>query len=146
MPVTTKTRILFLLYSPLAVFLSFCKNLLYKAQIKQMRELTREAPLFLEVETTNFCNASCIFCSYPDMKRKKGVMSLQMFQKVVDDYVQMGGGPVSLTPLEGEPLLDPILLERLEILKKYPEMQQVVVTTNGIALDKYSDQEANIGQ
>ena len=114
---------------------------MYKAQIKRMRELTRESPLFLEIETINACNASCIFCSYPDMKRKKGVMSLQMFQKVVEDYVQMGGGPVSLTPLEGEPLLDPILLERLEILKKYPEMQQVVVTTNGIALDKYSDQE-----
>lgn len=68
-------------------------------------------------------------------------MSLQMFRKVVEDYAQMGGGPVSLTPLEGEPLLDPLLMERLEVLKKYPETQQVVITTNGIAFDKYSDQE-----
>jgi len=68
-------------------------------------------------------------------------MSLAMFQKVVEDYVRMGGGPVSLTPLEGEPLLDPFLNERLEILKKHPETEQVVVTTNGIALDKYSDRE-----
>ena len=56
----------------------------------------------------------------------------------------MGGGPVSLTPLEGEPLLDPLLKERLEILKKYPETQQVVLTTNGIALNKFSDQEIRL--
>lgn len=66
-----------------------------------------------------------------------------MFQKVVEDYVQMGGGPVSLTPFEGEPLLDPHLRERLKILKKYPETQQVIITTNGIALAKYSDQEVH---
>jgi radical SAM protein with 4Fe4S-binding SPASM domain len=141
MRVITKARIFSSLQVPFAVFSRFCKKHLYSAQIMQMRELTREAPLFLEIETINICNSSCIFCSYPDMKRKKGVMSLQMFQKVVEDYVRMGGGPVSLTPLEGEPLLDPLLKERLEILKKYPETQQVILTTNGIALNKFSDQE-----
>jgi radical SAM protein with 4Fe4S-binding SPASM domain len=141
LPIFHKAKHLLLLYSPLAVFYRFCMNLLCHGQIEHMIEMTRKAPLFLEIETTNICNASCVFCSYPYMKRKKGVMSMQMFQKVVEDYVQMGGGPVSLTPIDGEPFMDPHLIERVRILKKYTETQQIVVTTNGIALDKYSDQE-----
>jgi MoaA/NifB/PqqE/SkfB family radical SAM enzyme len=137
----TQSRIFSLLSSTMSASFRLCKSLLCRAQIERMNELTRKAPLFLEIETINHCNASCIFCSYPDMKREKGVMSLPMFQKIVDDYVQMGGGPVSLTPFEGEPLLDPLLKERLAILKKRPETQQVVITTNGLALEKYSDQE-----
>ena len=136
-----KVKNLLLLYSPLAAFIRFCMNLSCNGQIEHIRELTRKAPFILELETTNICNSACVFCSYPYTKRKKGVMSMQMFQKVVEDYVQMGGGVVNLTPIDGEPLIDPHLIERIEILKEHKETQQIMMTTNGIALNKYSDQE-----
>jgi radical SAM protein with 4Fe4S-binding SPASM domain len=134
-------RNLLLLNTPLSGFVRSCMNLLCNGQIEHIRELTRKAPFVVEIETTNICNSACVFCSYAYSKRKKGVMSMQVFQKVVEDYVQMGGGAVNLTPIDGDPLLDPHLLERIELLKKYKEAQQIITTTNGIALNKYSDHE-----
>jgi len=110
-------------------------------QVEEVRKVTRKAPLFLQIETTNTCNAACIFCAYSGVKRKKGVNSLPLFRKIVQDYAAMGGGPVCLTPIVGDALLDPHFLQRLEILKEFPEIKQVTVTTNGIALNKYSDED-----
>lgn len=137
----TTAKNLLLLNTPLSGILRFCMNLFCNGQIEYIRELTREAPFILEIETTNICNSACSFCSYAYSKRKKGVMGMQVFQKVVEDYVQMGGGAVNLTPIDGDPLLDPHLIERIQILKKHKETQQIMMTTNLIALNKYSDQE-----
>ena len=134
-----------MLNSPLQTLSGIGQNLLYKlkvpAQVERMRQITGETPLFLQIETINICNASCIFCAYPGMTRKKGVMSLQLFEKIARDYAEMGGGSVNLTPVMGDALLDPHILERLQILKKYPAIKQITLTTNGIALKKYSDRE-----
>ena len=110
-------------------------------QILRMRELTSETPLILQIETTNVCNAVCVFCAFPKMERKKGVMSLPLFEQIVGEYASMGGGSVSLTPLVGDALLDPHLLERLQILDATPQINQISLTTNAIALERYSDEE-----
>jgi MoaA/NifB/PqqE/SkfB family radical SAM enzyme len=110
-------------------------------QVLRLRAITREAPLLLRIETINVCNAACAFCSYTGMKRKKGVMSMALFEKIVKDYADMGGGPVSLTPVQGDALLDPHLIERIRILEANPKINQITLTTNAIALDRYSDEE-----
>jgi len=111
------------------------------SQVLQMREITRQAPLVLQIETTNICNSACVFCAYLKMRREKGVMSLPLFEQVVAEYAAMGGGPVSLTPLVGDALLDPHLLERLRILDASPRISQISLTTNAIALERYSDEQ-----
>jgi MoaA/NifB/PqqE/SkfB family radical SAM enzyme len=68
-------------------------------------------------------------------------MSIELFRKVAEDFAAMGGGSVNLTPIMGDALLDPHFLQRLEILKQYPQIKQITVTTNGIALERYSDQQ-----
>jgi len=113
------------------------------SQVLQMREITHETPLILQIETTNVCNSACVFCAYPKMERKKGVMSLPMFEQVVNEYASMGGGPVSLTPLVGDALVDPHLLERLRILDQCPQISQISLTTNAIAFTRYSDEEVH---
>ena len=110
-------------------------------QVAAIKELTQESPLILQIETINACNARCVFCAYPRMKREKGVMSISLFKKTVKEYAQMGGGAVSLTPIQGEPLLDPHLLRRIRILERNPAINQVSTTTNAIAMDRYSDEE-----
>jgi len=112
-----------------------------RKQIERLRETTLAAPLMLQIETTNICNAACIFCAYKGMKRKKGVMSIPQFETIVQDYANMGGGAVSLTPIVGDPLLDPHLLDRIRILKSHPAIKQISFTTNSIALDRYSDED-----
>jgi MoaA/NifB/PqqE/SkfB family radical SAM enzyme len=145
MSLSLREKIAVFLRSPFATLAGMGRNLLFKvripAQVEELRRITREAPLFLQIETINVCNASCIFCAYSGMERKQGVMNPELFRKVVQDYARMGGGPVCLTPIVGDALLDPHFLERLEILQRYPEVNQVTVTTNGIALERYSDQD-----
>lgn len=110
-------------------------------QVPQLQAIVRETPLILQIETTNVCNSACVFCAYPKMQRKKGVMDLALFEKIVKEYAATGGGPVTLTPLVGDALLDPHLLERLRILDACPQVSQVSLTTNAIALERYSDDE-----
>lgn len=114
------------------------------AQVGRLQKITREAPLILQIETVNVCNAVCAFCAYSSMKRKKGVMSLPLFEKIVKDYADMGGGAVSLTPVVGDALLDPHLMDRLRILEAHPEINQISLTTNAIALDRYSDEDVSL--
>ncbi len=112
-------------------------------RIARLRALTREKPLILQIETINVCNALCVFCGYKSMKRQKGIMNLELFEKIVSEYADMGGGAVSLTPIVGDVLLDPHLIERFHILEKYPKINQITLTTNGIALDKFSDDQVS---
>jgi MoaA/NifB/PqqE/SkfB family radical SAM enzyme len=133
------------LHAPLHTLACTWRKYLYKvwlpARIELLRRLVREKPLILQIETINVCNAACIFCAYPSMKRKKGVMELTLFNKIVKDYAAMGGGAVSFTPVVGDALLDPHLIERLKLLEGFPAIDQITLTTNGIALDRYSDDE-----
>jgi len=139
-----KTFILHFSRSPLATVTEAGRHLLsggVSPQVSFIQEITEEKPLVLQVETTNVCNARCIFCAYPHMQRDKGVMDLGLFKKIVREYAAMGGGAVSLTPIQGEPLLDPHLMRRIRILDANPAINQVSLTTNAITLDRYSDEE-----
>lgn len=111
------------------------------ARVGLLRAGARERPLILQLETVNVCNAACIFCSYPTMKRPKGVMELALFEKIAADYAAFGGGALSFTPVVGDALLDPHLLRRLELLEALPAIDQITLTTNGIALERYSDSQ-----
>jgi MoaA/NifB/PqqE/SkfB family radical SAM enzyme len=131
--------------SPLDILSEFGRRLLPEgkdaSQVLRIRGIARATPLILQIETINVCNAACVFCGYKSMKRKKGVMSMPLFEKVVKDYAYMGGGPVSLTPVGGDALLDPHLVERIRILDVNPEINQISLTTNAIALERYSDED-----
>ena len=37
-----------------------------------------------QIETTNFCNANCVYCPHPKMTREKGVMTIETFIKTLD--------------------------------------------------------------
>ncbi len=102
--------------------------------------MTRQFPLILQIETVNVCNASCGFCAYKTMKREKGTMTMSLFEKVAKEYAEMGGGPLSLTPVGGDALLDKHLIDRIRLLEAHPEINQISLTTNAIALDRYSDE------
>ena len=48
-----------------------------------------EAPLpeIVQIESTNICNAKCVFCPRDDMERRQGIMDMALFQKIVDECV-----------------------------------------------------------
>jgi hypothetical protein len=72
----------------------------------------------LQIETIAYCNAACVFCPYPKMKRQRGQMSMELFRKIVDEGVTIDRvESVTLTGL-GEPLLDKQLFDRISYIKK----------------------------
>jgi MoaA/NifB/PqqE/SkfB family radical SAM enzyme len=101
-------------------------------------------PLILQLETVNTCNNLCIICAYEPHDRPKTIMSLKVFDKVLRDYSELGGGYLSLTPVTGDILMDKHLLARLEMIKRYPAITEVGVTTNAAMLDRFSDDEVRI--
>jgi radical SAM protein with 4Fe4S-binding SPASM domain len=101
-------------------------------------------PLMVICETVNICSNDCIICPYSKMTRKKEIMPLGLFEKVVSDYSDMGGGKLSLTPKVGDIFFDEFLLERLELIKKYPKITGISVTTNTIMADRFTDDELEI--
>ena len=101
----------------------------------------KRRPLMIICETVNICNNDCIICAHSKMTRKKETMSLELFEKVVQDYCEMGGGKLSLTPMIGDIFLDKYLIDRLKILKKYPKITGLSVTTNAVLSDRYNDLE-----
>lgn len=85
------------------------------------------------IEITNICNLSCSFC--PKTKRKKSVLSVDDFKKVLSEVKPYS--KYIYFHLMGEPLLNENLEKFLEIA--YEEGFKVNITTNGTLLPKAKD-------
>ncbi len=94
-------------------------------------------PKRLTIETIFGCNASCPMCVINHKtRRKKGIMSLEKFKKVVDDlspfcsYFQM----CDLFGL-GEPLLEPHIFKRIKYMRDRG-FRNLAISTNADLMDK----------
>ncbi len=101
---------------------------------------TEHCPPLLGIETTNICNADCVFCAYQYMERPKIIMDSELYKKIIRDYAACGGRNVGLAVTVGDPLLDPRLLERIAYGKSQG-MQGFGFFTNGILLHKIHPKE-----
>ena len=63
-------------------------------------------PADVIVETTSYCNLSCIICPYPTLKRAKGSMDFKMFKKIVDEVAVENPSTGLWVAIMGEPLLE----------------------------------------
>jgi radical SAM protein with 4Fe4S-binding SPASM domain len=98
-------------------------------------------PFELHLELTNICNANCVFCPYQFQERPKQFMADEVFYKAVSDYMAIQGGSVGLTPIVGDPLIDPKFLERVRYLRGQPAIDRIFLTTNAILLDRFGVDE-----
>jgi radical SAM protein with 4Fe4S-binding SPASM domain len=89
---------------------------------------------------TNICNAKCSFCAYPKVVANKtlqtGIMPFDVFKKAVDEWASVGGQSLDLTPVVGDPLVDPGLLEKVDYAVNQAHIKTVVLTTNAILINK----------
>jgi len=75
------------------------------------------------------------------MQRKKEMMDMGLFRKIVDDFCDMGGGDVILTPQIGDVFNDKYLIERIQYMCSKGGVDGIGFVTNAIATDKYNDDE-----
>ncbi len=89
---------------------------LYSRRIKGVQQRGLPYPATVAIEGTNACNAACLMCGHRSMKRAQGVMSLELYKKILE---QLQDWPIRSLLLSGfgEPLLDPHLEERISLAR-----------------------------
>lgn len=116
----------------------FSKNHITPEELFAHRQLVPSS--YLVTGVTNICNAKCTFCAYPKVVANKtletGVMSLAVFKKAVDEWAALGGQNLDLTPVVGDPLVDPGLLEKVDYAVNRAGLKNVYLTTNAILINK----------
>ena len=86
-------------------------------------------PEIVQIESTNICNAKCVFCPRDEMHRRQGVMSFELFTKIVDECAELGITHVRVHNY-GEPFIDRRLVEKVRYAKQ-KGIREVGMISNG---------------
>src|SRR4026208_377548 len=86
-------------------------------------------PDIVQIESTNICNAKCVFCPRDDMHRRQGIMSVELFRKIADECAQLGITHVRMHNY-GEAFIDKKLVEKVRYAKQ-KGIQEVGMISNG---------------
>jgi Radical SAM superfamily/Iron-sulfur cluster-binding domain len=86
-------------------------------------------PEIVQIESTNICNAKCVFCPRDEMHRRQGVMSFELFCKIVDECAALGITHVRVHNY-GEPFIDRRLVEKVRYAKQ-KGIREVGMISNG---------------
>lgn len=88
-------------------------------------------PKNASIETCTACNHSCIYCPVSEFPSKQLVMDLPLFNLAMDRIGEMGRKMkrVSFNHYN-EPLLDPLLVDRIKIAIQYDFFNHILINTN----------------
>lgn len=108
-----------------------------RAQAKPVRRLllatgrdrAPRLPEIVQIEATNICNAKCVFCPRDEMHRRQGIMSLELFKKIVDECAELGITHVRMHNY-GEAFMDRKLVEKVRYAKA-KGIREVGMISNG---------------
>jgi hypothetical protein len=93
------------------------------------RDRAPSLPEIVQIESTNICNAKCVFCPRDEMHRRQGVMSFELFCKIVDECTELGITHVRVHNY-GEPFIDRRLVEKVRYAKQRG-IREVGMISNG---------------
>jgi MoaA/NifB/PqqE/SkfB family radical SAM enzyme len=91
-------------------------------------------PEIVQIESTNICNAKCVFCPRDEMHRKQGIMSFDLFKKVVDECAALGITHVRVHNY-GEPFVDRKLVDKIRYAKQ-KGIREVGMISNGSLINE----------
>ena len=110
----------------------------YKFRQSGLKKIVFEVPLYLLVEPVSTCNLRCPFCFQVDKsftrKPFMGVMSFDLFKKVIDEANQIGVGAITLGS-RGEPTLHKKYANMLEYIATKKNIYEVKTNTNATFLN-----------
>lgn len=86
----------------------------------------------LQLENTSTCNAACNFCVYPEARRWGGLMSMDLYRKIIEEAAGIATiTDICITGL-GEPTLDPKLVERVRLARQMKPEAMIDMFSNGV--------------
>lgn len=100
--------------------------------VERLAKMLEDWPGILLLDTTNRCNAKCVWCPNPDLENL-GLMDMDLYRKIIDDYAVRGG--MLHFGTFGEPLMDKHLRERIEYARRFSSIERINVLTNGFFLN-----------
>jgi len=93
------------------------------------RDRAPRLPEIVQIESTNICNAKCVFCPRDEMHRRQGIMTFDLFRKIVDECAELGITHVRVHNY-GEPFVDRQLVEKVRYAKQ-KGIKEVGMISNG---------------
>jgi sulfatase maturation enzyme AslB (radical SAM superfamily) len=105
-----------------------------KLMLRTGRDRAPRWPDIVQIESTNLCNAKCVFCPRDEMHRRQGVMDFDLFRKIVDECATLGITHVRVHNY-GEPFLDRQLVEKVRYAKRRG-IAEVGMISNGSLIDE----------
>src|SRR5918912_915819 len=81
------------------------------------RDRSPGLPEIVQIESTNICNAKCVFCPRDEMHRRQGIMSFDLFRKIVDECADLRISHVRMHNY-GEAFIDKRLVGKVRYEKK----------------------------
>src|SRR5690348_3674187 len=114
-----------------------------RSQAKPVRRLLLAAgrdraprlPEIVQIESTNICNAKCVFCPRDEMHRRQGVMSVALYRKIVDECAALGITHVRMHNY-GEAFLDRHLVEKVRYAKQKGIREVGMISNGSLITDK----------
>jgi len=104
-----------------------------KERIAEPGELKEdEFPRDLTIETTTLCNSRCRTCPH-EMIRRDTIMPMERFTKLIDECAGQGVKCINLAEY-GEPLMDPLLVQRVANVRERLPDTRVGFFTNASLL------------
>jgi MoaA/NifB/PqqE/SkfB family radical SAM enzyme len=85
----------------------------------------------VQVQTISWCNRSCSFCPSQKLERKLELMSLETYQRVLDELAAIGFSGRFSPYLQGEPLLDKRLPQLVAMASKTLPNAKLLIQSNG---------------
>ncbi len=105
---------------------------IYRNYINKKLNKFKLSDLMVSIEPSNICNAKCIMCPYQKMTRKKEIISMDLFKKIVNNCLAYGVKKFNLI-FYNEPFLDPFIFERIKYLKS--KKVRALLFSNGSVID-----------
>lgn len=104
----------------------------------------------LRVSLTDRCNMRCTYCMPAEVfdanhnfLRKDQLLRLTELERIVGAFVRCGVRKLRITG--GEPLLRPGVVKFLHGVRRFAELEDVAMTTNGLLLPRFADELAKAG-
>lgn len=93
---------------------------------------------YIRLSVTDRCDFRCVYCMTEEMRfvPRRQVLTLEELYTVARAFTELGVSRIRLTG--GEPMVRSNVMHLIERLGKLPGLDELLLTTNGNQLDKYS--------
>lgn len=93
-------------------------------------------PLNIAIEPTNHCNFNCIMCPHDKMTRKKGIMDIRLYKKIIDEVAEVNPDTRIYLDFYGEPLIVKYKLYYMIDYAIKRNVKNIATNTNASLLDE----------